>query len=295
MVQASKTAEMVAAVRATYHYGPEAKLFDDPFAARMLGMADRLKCSLPIVRTLLMRNGMFKRLKSSLSVLSRARYCEDRLAKAVEKGVRQYVLLGAGLDTFALRADERFAGLKVFELDTADSQQIKKSRVAACGREPLVEHMFVPVDFTSDSVADKLLSAGFEPNRPSFFSWQGVLIYLDRDTIRQSLKGLSAITSAGSLIIADYMDGRLWDDEFLATIPDVAADVHRLMAYTAARGEPIVSGFLPVEFSDLAEETGWRVVEAVTSKDHAAPFLDGSPDYRWPTEYDHLVTLERVQ
>lgn len=295
MARASKTAEMVAAVRAAYHFGPEAALFDDPYATRMLGLAFRLKCSVPFLREHYMRRGMFKHLKSSLSVLSRARYCEDQLARAVAAGVSQYVLLGAGFDTFALRADERFSGLTVYEVDTPESQQLKRKKVAACGRNVLVEHRFVPVDFTRDKVEEQLVGAGFDPNCPSVFSWQGVLIYLDNDTILRSLEGLATITTAGSLLIADFMDGRLFDAAYLKTIPDIAADVQRLMDYTAARGEPIVSGFEPEEFGALAKPIGWQLVNTITSRDHAAPYLDGEPDYRWPTEYDHLVTLERVQ
>ncbi len=295
MGSASKTAEMVAAVRAAYHYGPEATLFDDPYAVRMVGLFYRLKCSVPFLRQRYMRQGMFKHLKSSLSVLSRARYCEDRLAKSIADGVSQYVLLGAGLDTFALRADTQFTGVTVFEVDTPDSQAEKRKKVQSCGRKPFVEHRFVPVDFTCEQVEAKLLEAGFDPDQKSFFSWQGVLIYLDKDTISRSLKGLATISAAGSFLIVDFMDARLFDEGFLRTIPDTAADLKRLMAYTAARGEPIVSGFLPDEFAALAATAGWNMIHTISSKDHAAPYLDGEPDYRWPTEYDHLVTLQRVQ
>lgn len=295
MRQASKTAEMVAAVRAAYHYGPEALLFDDPFAAYMLGPVFRLKCTVPVLREFFMRRGMFRHLKSSLSVLSRARYCEDQLAAGVRDNVSQYVLLGAGFDTFALRADDRFEGLTVFEVDTPESQAVKRRRVAACGRKIRVDHHYVAVDFARQKVEERLLEAGFDPLKPAFFSWQGVLIYLDRPTIVRSLEGLASISASGSMLIADFMDGRLQDPAFLATIPDIAADVQRLMDYTRARGEPIISGFEPPEFGDIARPTGWSMIDTVTSKDHAAPFLDGEPDYRWPTEYDHLVTLKVVQ
>lgn len=295
MGTASKTAEMVAAVRAAYHYGPEATLFDDPFAVRMVGLAYRLKCSVPFLRQRYMRQGMFKNLKSSLSVLSRARYCEDQLAKSIADGVSQYVLLGAGFDTFALRADERFAGLTVFEVDTPDSQAVKRQKVNSCGCTIAVDHRFVPVDFTCEQVEAKLLEAGFDPEQKSFFSWQGVLIYLDKDTIKRSLQGLATISAKGSLLIADFMDARLFDEGFLQTIPDIAADLKRLMAYTAARGEPIISGFLPEEFAAIVATVGWEMTHTIPSKDHAAPYLEGEPDYRWPTEYDHLVTLQRMQ
>lgn len=266
MKGASKTAEMVAAVRAAYHYGPEAALFDDPFASRMLGPVFRLKCTVPFLREHYMRQGMFKHLKSSLSVLSRARYCEEQLVQGVAGGIRQYVLLGAGFDTFALRADDRFSALTVFEVDTPESQAVKRKRVAACNRQTKVHHRFVPVDFTRDKVEEQLVANGFDPESPSFFSWQGVLIYLDKRTILRSLEGLATIAVGGSRLIADFMDGRLFETGYLRTIPEIAEDVQRLMDYTAARGEPIVSGFVPAEFGELAQSAGWKLMNAVTNK-----------------------------
>lgn len=295
MGKASETAEMVAAVRAAYHYGPEAKLFDDPFAINMLGTSFWLKCRIPFLRQHYMREGMFKRLKSSLSVLSRARYGEELLAKAVEEGITQYVILGAGFDTFALRAGEKFSGMTVFEVDTPESQAEKRKKVQASSKPISPKHVFVPVNFAIDQVSEKLIEAGFDAGQPSFFSWQGVLIYLDKQSIARSLEGLASISAAASIIVADFMDGRLFDEDFLATIPETAEDLKRLMAHTAEKGEPIVTGFLPEDFGELAKSCGWQMTHTINSRDFAARYLDGEPDYRWPTEYDHLVTLERMQ
>lgn len=295
MGKASDTAEMVAAVRAAYHYGPEALLFDDPYAIHMLGPQYWLKCRVPFLRKHYMRQGMFKRLKSSLSVLSRARYGEDQLADAVQQGISQYVILGAGFDTFALRADETFKDVTVFEVDTVHSQAEKRKKVRSCGRTVVPNHKFVAVDFEKDNVGVKLVESGFDSLKPSFFSWQGVLIYLEKDAIVSSLRRLGDIAVPGSIIVADFMDGRLFDQSFLQTIPDIAADLARLMAHTASKGEPIVTGFIPDEFAALAEACGWKLKHTVNSREFAAQFLEGEPDYRWPTEFDHLVTLERVQ
>ncbi len=295
MGKASDTAEMVAAVRAAYHYGSESKLFDDPYAIQMLGPQYWLKCRVPFLRNHYMRQGMFKHLKSSLSVLSRARYCEDQLRQAVRQGMSQYVILGAGFDTFALRADDDFQGVTVFEVDTVHSQAEKRKKVRSFGRGMVPDHKFVAVDFEKDKVGIKLIESGFDTLKPSFFSWQGVLIYLERDAIVSSLKGLADIAMPGSVIVADFMDGRLFDPSFLQTIPEIAADLERLMAHTASKGEPILTGFVPDEFAALAETCGWTMTHTVNSRDFAAQFLEGEPDYRWPTEFDHLVTLERVQ
>lgn len=295
MGKASDTAEMVAAVRAAYHFGPEAALFDDPFAIQMLGPQYWLKCRVPFLRKHYMRDGMFKRLKSSLSVLSRARYGEDQLRLAVQRGMSQYVILGAGFDTFALRAGDAFKNITVFEVDTVHSQAEKRKKVRACNRNVVPGHKFVAVDFEKDKVGAKLIESGFDTSKPGFFSWQGVLIYLEKDAIVSSLSGLADIAMSGSIIVADFMDGRLFDPDYLKTIPETAADLARLMAHTASKGEPIVTGFVPEEFAALSEKCGWEMTHTVNSRDFAAQFLAGEPDYRWPTEYDHLVTLERVQ
>lgn len=290
---ASKTAELVAAVRATYHHGPEAQLFDDPLAVRMLGPTYRLLCSVAVLREGFLRGRLFNRLKSSLTVLSRARYAEDRLASAAAQGVTQYVILGAGFDSFAFRAGGAFKGVRVFEVDTPESQQVKKARVQRL--VPRLAHHYVPVDFTCDKVEEQLLAAGFDPAARSFFAWQGVLIYLSEAAITRTLRGIAGIAAEGSQLVVDFIDARLFDQDFLATIPDIAADLERFLAYAAKKGEPILGGFRPDDFAALARPLGWDMVHTVTSKDHVAQFLDGPPDYRWPTEFDHLATLARVQ
>lgn len=292
---ASRTAEMVAAVRAIYHHGPEVALFDDPFARFMLGPKFRLLCEVPFLRNRFLRDGLFRRLKSSLTVLSRARYAEDRLRAATRNGVDQYVVLGAGFDTFSLKAAEYDPDLRVFEVDTADSQKLKRKRLNACSCGLELQTRFVSVDFTKEAVGDRLEAEGFSATEPAFVSWLGVVIYLDEASVRATLESLARVCAPDSILVLDFMDARLWDDVFLEDKPSLRADVRRLMAYTATRGEPILSGFTVESMAGLAAKTGWQLAHSVTSRDHARKFLDEEPDHRWPTDYDHLVTLRRAR
>jgi len=114
-----------------------------------------------------------------LFVAVRSRFAEEQLAKAVEQGVRQYVLLGAGLDTFAYR--NPLAGLRVFEVDHPDTQAWKRKRLHHAGIAIPESMYFAPVDFEHDTLAHGLEAVGFRRDEPTFFSWLGVVPYLTRD------------------------------------------------------------------------------------------------------------------
>ena len=111
----------------------------------------------------------------------RSRFAEDALAAAVSEGVRQYVVLGAGFDTFAYR--NPFPELRVFEVDHPDTQAIKRQRLADGGIEIPSSLTFVPIDFTTTKLDDALRAAGFDETKPGFFSWLGVVPYLERPAI----------------------------------------------------------------------------------------------------------------
>ena len=106
--------------------------------------------------------------------LGRSRYTEDSLEKAVEQGVKQYVILGAGFDTFAFRCPEILEKLQVYEVDHPATQAFKRSRLAEAGWELPPQLHFVPVDFEQESLAEALTRSSYDPQAPSFFSWLGV-------------------------------------------------------------------------------------------------------------------------
>ena len=174
---ASRTALGVAAIRAVHQlYDGEPKILDDSVSGRILGgdanpqiVAHRALAQEAADRDLRVR------------VVLRSRYAEDRLALAVERGVRQCVILGAGLDTFAYRQPEWAKDLRIFEVDHGASQSEKRDRLAAAGIPIPANLEFVEIDFEKTSLRDGLRRSSLDLSAPAFFSCLGVLVYLTRD------------------------------------------------------------------------------------------------------------------
>ena len=171
-------------------------------------------------------------------VTSRNRYTEDRLA---DSGLRQYLILGAGLDSYAYRHPA--SGVRVFEVDHPATQRWKRRALAAAGIAVPETVTFVPVNFERASpggglLAASLRGAGLDLARPALVSWLGVMMYLTGDAIEQTLADLGAL-APGTEIVADYM--------LPAGLRDDAGDdyVSQVMPFAAERGEPWRSFFTP--------------------------------------------------
>jgi len=181
-------------------------------------------------------------------VVCRSRYTEDALAAAVANGTRQYVMLGAGLDSFAYRSDLS-ARVRTFEVDQQDTQADKRSRLAAA-RIPEPENVvFVPVDFEAASLAGELVAAGLELSEPTFVSWLGVTMYLTHDAIGATLAELGKL-APGSHVIADYMLPAALRDDAGNTYVELVGSA------LAERGEPWLSFLSPEQMSQLLASHG---------------------------------------
>jgi methyltransferase (TIGR00027 family) len=184
----------------------------------------------------------------------RSRYTEDSLARGVERGIGQYVILGAGLDSFACRS--RLAGrVRVFEIDHPATQEYKR-RVLP----PAEGVEFVPVDFTVGSLRDGLVSSGFDFGAPAFVSWLGVTMYLTPDAIEQTVEVIGGF-APGSEIIVDYM--------LPAGLRDAAGEMYAELVgqASAERGEPWLSHFAPDEMAALLRRHGFGPVRDVRQRD----------------------------
>jgi methyltransferase (TIGR00027 family) len=170
----SRTAHRVAIRRAAHQLFDQPKVLDDPLAVPIIGAeaAEKL-CASPRER-----KHPFARAFRAFMV-ARSRYAEDQLAKAVEQDVAQYVVLGAGLDTFACRNPDS-TNLRVFEVDHPATQAWKLERLQAAGIAIPQSLKFVPVDFERQTLAAGLEQGGFDSGSPAFFSWLGVTPYLTR-------------------------------------------------------------------------------------------------------------------
>jgi methyltransferase (TIGR00027 family) len=139
-----------------------------------------------------------------LITAARSRIAEDALSSAVERGVRQIVILGAGLDTFALRNPHGARQIRIYEVDHPATQAWKRQRLAEVQIALPPWLILVPVDFERDDVGEKLVAAGFQQNSPAFFTWLGVVPYLTQDAIGRTLDYMSSIQN--SEVVFDYVE-----------------------------------------------------------------------------------------
>lgn len=183
----SETALRAARARARHQVLDRPLVLDDPLALKILGEPEEAA-----LRASRSGGNLVARLLRG-GVVARSRIAEDALADSLAGGVRQYVVLGAGLDTYACRADAAPPDLRVFEVDHPDTQQWKRRLLADAGLAVPPRLRFVPVDFTAQTLAPALAAAGFDASRPAFFSWLGVTMYLPREPIMDTLRFVAGL------------------------------------------------------------------------------------------------------
>ena len=200
------------------------------------------------------------------SPLCRATYTEKALKTAVLTGTKQYVILGAGMDTFAFREPAFLSKYRVFEVDHPLTQADKLERIACAGWTVPDNLAFVPVDFTKDSLTERLIAAGFDPSVKSFFSWLGVTYYLSAEAIDTMLSALSTLCADGSTLVFDY------PDENFFNAPEKRVQNTVMMA--KAGGEPMQSAFSYSELEKLLEKHGFLIYELLTPDDIQRNVID---------------------
>lgn len=201
--------------------------------------------------------------------LARAKYCESALKTAVMTGAEQYVILGAGLDTFALREPDF---IKVFEVDHPLTQKDKTERILSAKGKIPDNLILTAVDFSKDNLKEKLTSAGFDNKKKSFFSLLGVSYYLTPEQIESTLESIAELSSDGSTLVFDYADEGLFNSS--------VKRVQNMLAMAAAGGEPMKSCFSYNELEKLLEWHGFLIYELLTSPDIQSAFFDGHGDMR---------------
>jgi methyltransferase (TIGR00027 family) len=200
-------------------------------------------------------------------LVARSRYAEDLLSSAVAQGVTQYVLLGAGLDTFAYR--NPYPNLRVFEVDHPATQQWKRELLAT-SRIPIPGNLiFVPVDFEHQILATQLVDAGFNPQRPTFFAWLGVVPYLTLEAFRSTLSYIAACPPDSGLIF-DYGQPR----SALSRLEQLALD--SLAARVKLAGEPFQLFFTPRDVA--AELSAFYNIEDLGPPEINARYFDRRTD-----------------
>jgi methyltransferase (TIGR00027 family) len=246
----SGTALRVATVRAAHRLLDDPIVFDDPLALAILGPeAEAAMRADPFAHNDQISRG----LRASLVV--RSRVAEDELARAVEDGVRQYVVLGAGLDTFAYR--NPYPGLSVFEIDHPSTQAWKRGCLDRAGIAVPDSLTFAPVDFEEGgTLADGLASAGFDRAAPACFSWLGVTMYLREESVFDTLAWIAG-SAPGSSVTFDF---RVPLDQLN---PVERAITEMIMQRVAEAGEPWISAFDPEDMKARLLEIGFSRAEAL--------------------------------
>lgn len=214
--------------------------------------------------------------------VARARYCEDCLKSAVLTGTQQYVILGAGFDTFAWREESLTKKLTVFEADHPLTQSEKCKRLSRAGLEIPSGLHFVPMDFAKDNLKEKLVASGFDVTKKTFFSWLGVSYYLTDEQIRSMLRDISSFAAEGSTIVFDYPDENLFNSEI--------SRVKNMTAMAAAGGEPMKFCCDSIYLAKMLEEQNFLIYEELSPDDIDSQIL-GDSDI---TAFEHINYVTAV-
>lgn len=199
------------------------------------------------------------------------RYAEEAVEAAVADGIDQYLVLGAGLDSFALRRADMAGRLTVFEVDHPDVQALKRERIAAADALPAALPTFIPVDFEQQSLGEAVAPSAFDSHRPAIVSWVNTLHYLTADATRATLAELAGLLAPGSRLVLNY-------PVEVPLTPAQTAYRDTFLAFLSLTDEPFQSRWTPGDFAAVLREHGFGLREHVTEEDLVERFFSGRDD-----------------
>ncbi len=255
----SRTAYAAAAHRAAHQVLENGRIFSDPLALRILGEEAE-----SVVRE---ASGDPSRRRMRLFIAVRTRFAEDALAEVIENGVRQLVILGAGLDTYAYRS-RLSQSVRIFEVDHPATQAWKRQRLAEESIHVPATLTFAPIDFERETLWDGLAAAGFDRGEQTFFTWLGVVPYLTEQAVWSTL-GFIAGLSGGAHVVFDYSDP-----------PETLSPEHRLehdqrAAHVAALGEAWVNYLEAASLHAKLTALGFTEIEDLGPPQIASRYFPG--------------------
>lgn len=270
----SATAQGAALLRAAHQIIDQPAVFSDPFALEIIGAEGRQSLAKGLEQYKARRT-----LRAYVAL--RSRFAEDQLAQAAVRGVEQYVVLGAGLDTYAWRNTN--ARLQVFEVDHPSSHQWKQGRLAQAHMAIPKSLTFAPVDFETQTLADGLRVAGFDAGKPAFFSMLGVAVYLTKPALTATLNFIAGL-APGSEIVFSY-----------SITPDLlTAEQNAARASSAARvaaiGEPWISYYHPQTLVSDLQKLGFGNVRDLGATEANAQYFSGRRDDLRISGSSHVMT-----
>jgi methyltransferase (TIGR00027 family) len=271
----SRTAEWVAAIRAAHLRYDRPAIFEDKFAIDLTSRGWRLIVNTPPLYRLVTR--LTGTASARGTFMARARYTEEKLESAMRDGVGQYVILGAGLDSFAWRRRDLIGKLRVFEIDHPASQAAKRRRLHGLG-VPVPENLeFIAVDFGRETVAEALARSHYRPNHRAFFSLLGTVQYISREALMNTLRSIAITAAPGSELVLSYVQPRRLVE------PAQLSPYDRVTRFAARQGEPLVSLYDPAELAAEVCAVGYELVENFSPRDQALRYFVGRTDDLQPS------------
>jgi methyltransferase (TIGR00027 family) len=218
------------------------------------------------------------------SILARARFIEDLVTRRADAGVEQYVILGAGLDTFAQRRPEFASRLRVFEIDRPGPQAWKRQRLIELGFGVPSFLRLVPVDFEAgDAWLQQLIAAGFDASKPAVVASTGVSMYLTKKAVAVTLQQIAALAPGSTLAMSFMLPIEMAE-------PELRPAIERAAAGAKANGTPFVSFFEPAELLELARDAGFSEVQHISAAALAQRYFSARSDgLRPPSNSEELL------
>jgi methyltransferase (TIGR00027 family) len=264
--EASRTALATAYLRAAHQiFDAKPLILEDPVAVQLLGEGAEQR-----IREAAERYQTPEALALRSHVVLRSRFTEDRLSAAAQRGVSQYVIVGAGFDTFALRQPHWASSLKVIEVDHINSQVAKRARIAEAGITIPANVVFADIDFEQESLRDGLLRNGVTISKATLFSWLGVTMYLTEAAIDATLKSMATFPE-GSEAVLTFLQPPVDGPQTSPSGPS------RLAQLVADSGEPFVSYFDEAMLEEKLLASGFSSVEFLTPDMASARYFQGRP------------------
>jgi methyltransferase (TIGR00027 family) len=263
----SYMAEGTAILRAAHQLLDDApKILDDPLAVRLLGTDTEAIIDADLER----QQSLYLRNARTFAVL-RSRYVDDELSSALERGIGQYVILGAGLDTTPYRPDHPSRGMAIFEVDHPDTQHWKLEKLERAGIGVPANLSHVSIDFERQSLADGLAAGGFDTSVASFFSWLGVTYYLTVDSVFETFRYVADLPTATQLTFDFTLADSELDEDGLEGYKKIASHLEKY-------GEPWLARFAPQALEDELRQLGFSEVTHFTQSMARGRYLSGRKD-----------------
>jgi len=284
--QQGRTADGAALGRAIHLLYARPVVFSDTYALDLVSAPARFVCRSRLLYRLFLKRGVAPYRHFVASTLSAMRYVEDRLAEAVHEGFTQYVVLGAGLDSFALRRDDLCGRLRVFEVDHPATQALKRERIEGFLGAPPAHLEFVPADFERQSLDEALADSSFDPRARTLFSWIASIPYVETASVHETFRSIARLSAVGSEVVFNFGSWGSSSGAAGAVNPDLERATER-------RGEPLKSRFDPEALLQAVCEKGYERVALLDSEAQTQRYFASRDDGLHVVAGSHLAHVRR--